>query len=423
MTKLVSVLGAGHLPEEAAPYFAGARLFGGKKKCGGIRPIAVGNITRRLISKCYSFALSDKAAQLLAPFQLGVGVRGGCEALVHTVRALMDDPNTSPDTCCLLQVDLINAFNKADRATAFREVRRLFPELARWFESTYGTQAELIFGEAVILSCDGFHQGDPLACLFFALVLHPIILRISAEVPDLLLNGWFLDDGALMGKLDDLSRAVNIIRQQGPTRGLYLSTSATTPWPKSTIWSPGHPTTDPDPLGHGIPRIQDPGIILLGSPLGSHQFVHEKIHQKIEKIHELTQMLPLIKDPHSEFVLLRSCFSLPKIVFLMRSTDPTQHQDLWATFDDMIRDTLNQILGSSINDKQWGQAQLPVAMGGLGLRGAVDHSAGAYVSSVNASESLKEGLLSHGNVQVDITNAMALLRGKVGRLAPEEVAG
>ena len=70
----------------------------------------MGNITRRLVSKCFSFALADKAAQLLAPFQLGVGVRGGCEALVHTVRALMEDPNISPDFCCLLQVDLINAF-------------------------------------------------------------------------------------------------------------------------------------------------------------------------------------------------------------------------------------------------------------------------------------------------------------------------
>ena len=60
-------------------------------------------------------------------------------------------------------------------------------------------------------------------------------------------------------------------------------------------------------------------------------------------------------------------------------------------------------------------------MGGLGLRGAADHSAGAYISSVHASESLKEGLLPHGNVQVDITSAMGLLREKVDELAPEQV--
>ena len=135
----------------------------------------------------------------------------------------MEDPNISPDTRCLMQVDLINAFNRVDRATAFREVRRLFPELARWFESTYGTQAELLFGEAVIKSCDGFHQGDPLACLFFAVVLHPIILKISSEVPGLLLNGWFLDDGSLVGKLEDLSAAANII--------IPLKDFFSPPWP------------------------------------------------------------------------------------------------------------------------------------------------------------------------------------------------
>ena len=335
----------------------------------------------------------------------------------------MEDPNTSQDTRCLLQVDLINAFNRVDRATAFREVRRLFPELARWFESTYGTQAELMFGEAVIRSCDGFHQGDPLACLFFAVVLHPIIMKIASEVPDLLLNGWFLDDGSLMGKLDDLSTAVNIIRQEGPAKGLFLSTSATSPRPKSTIWCPSLPSPDLDPLNQGIPRIQDPGIVLLGSPIGSHQFVQDKIERKIQQVHQLTQSLPLIKDPHSEYVLLRSCFSLPKIVFLLRSTDPTHHQDLWATFDDLIRDTTTQILGSNIDDKQWAQAQLPVAMGGLGLRGAVEHSPGAFISSVFACENLKEGLLPHGNVQLDITSAMALLRGRtVDELPQEELA-
>ena len=51
VTKIVNVLAAGELPEEAAPIFSGARLYAGNKKCGGIRPIAVGDIIRRLVSK------------------------------------------------------------------------------------------------------------------------------------------------------------------------------------------------------------------------------------------------------------------------------------------------------------------------------------------------------------------------------------
>ena len=415
ITKLVNVLAAGNLPEYAAPYFTGARLFAGNKKCGGVRPIAVGDIIRRLVSKCFSWALAEKAAGLLAPFQLGVGVRGGCEALVHTVRAIMEDLDTQLDNSNVLQVDIINAFNTADRATAFRDVREHFPEVARWLEATYGTQAELIWGDMVIPSCKGFHQGDPLACLFFSVVLHPIIKRIAEEVPDLLLNGWYLDDGVQVGKLADLSKVIHILLQDGPARGLILSTQATIPShkkAKSTIWCPALDIPDMDPLDLGVPRIQEHGIILLGSPVGSHTYVKDKIQEKIQAVKDIIHHLPLLQDPHSEFVLLRSCFSLPKTMFLLRTTQPS-HQDLWATFDDLIRDSLTHILGSGLNDQQWSQAQMPVAMGGLGLRSAETHSAGAYISSVLSSEILKQGLLPHGNVDIDLVPAISLLGTKI----------
>ena len=108
ITKLVNVLAAGDLPNEAAPFFCGARLYGGKKPSGGIKPIAI----RRLVSKCFSFSLAEKAARLLAPFQLGLGVSGRREAFVHTVRAVLDNPNTPQDSRCVLQADLIIAFNR-----------------------------------------------------------------------------------------------------------------------------------------------------------------------------------------------------------------------------------------------------------------------------------------------------------------------
>ena len=428
VTKMVNVLAAAAIPDEAVPFFCGARLYAGNKKSGGIRPIAVGDIIRRLISKCYSYALSEKAAQLLAPYQLGVGVRGGCEALVHTVRALLEDPDQPADSCCFLQLDLINAFNRVDRATMFREVRNLFPELAKWIEITYGHQAELIFGEAIILSCQGVHQGDPLACLLFAVVLHPIIKRIAEEVPDLLLNGWFVDDGGGAGRLGDLSRMVDIILQDGPAKGLVLSTASTTPRgkePKSTIWCPylAHPTLDPLP-GLGIRRILESGMTLLGSPIGSSSFVQSRVLEKIEAVKNITTHLPLIQDPHSEFSLLRSCFSLPKMMYLLRTTVPSHNLDSWQLFDSMIRDTLTHILGSAVDNVQWSQAQLPVAMGGLGLRSAKDHAAGAYITSVLSSEILKEGLLPHRNIDIDLAPATLLLNTKVQEeITPDELVG
>ena len=87
---------------------------------------------------------------------------------------------------------------------------------------------------------------------------------------------------------------------------------------------------------------------------------------------------------------------------------------------DLIRDTLKHLLGSAIDSKQWAQAQLLVAIGGLGLRGTVDHSAGAYISSVFAAEALKEGLLTHGNTAIDLISAKELLSEKLLEVIPEE---
>ena len=112
VTKLVTALVAGYLPEGAAPYFSGAVLFGEKKKCEGIRPKAVATL-----------------------------------------------------------------------------------------------------------------PADPFAFLFFAVVFHPIIMKITSEVPDLLRYVWFLEDGTLMGKEEEMSRTVNIIRHNSPANGhiLYIS--------------------------------------------------------------------------------------------------------------------------------------------------------------------------------------------------------
>ena len=91
VTNLVNLMAGGSVPDAVAPYLCGANLFGAKKKCGGVRPIAVGNLLRRLTSKCFSFALADRAATLLGPHQLGVGIRGGIEAIIHTVREVLQD--------------------------------------------------------------------------------------------------------------------------------------------------------------------------------------------------------------------------------------------------------------------------------------------------------------------------------------------
>ena len=391
LTRLVNVMAAGGVPAEVAPFLAGARLHAALKKDGGIRPIAVGNLLRRLVGRCCSTRLQEKASAYFSPHQLGVGVRKGCETILHSTRKVLE---VDPSLWCL-QIDFINAFNLVNREAAFKEVLESFPEILAWVSTCYSQDSHLLFGSTTLLSQCGFHQGDPLAALLFSLVLQAIINLIQERVPSLKVNAWFLDDGTLVGTIEELKAVVDLVREEGPQRGLILSTAATSAPapPKSTIWSPGHVGGAEDPLNRGLERVKEEGVILLGAPMGSPAFVAEKVKLKVAKVEEITSLLPLLEDPHTEFSLLRSCLSLPKISFLLRTVDTSVHTDLLQSFDRVTREGLTRILGSPLDERAWCQAKLPVALGGLGLRGAEDHAPAAYAASYLSSQLLMQSLL------------------------------
>ena len=62
------------------------------------------------------------------------------------------------------------------------------------------------------------------------------------------------------------------------------------------------------------------------------------------------------------------------IMYTVRTTDPSNHQLCWQKW-------------------QWQQAQLPAALGGLGLSAARDHAPAAYTTSLLSSQDLKLRIL------------------------------
>ena len=72
-----------YVSQEVAPFLFRANLFAVIKKSGGYRPVAVGDILRRLTSKVIMREVAGPGAHMLRPLQFGVGVRGGCKAVVH----------------------------------------------------------------------------------------------------------------------------------------------------------------------------------------------------------------------------------------------------------------------------------------------------------------------------------------------------
>ena len=128
---------------------------------------------RRLVSKCLATSVCLLAFSLLAPLQMGVSVKGGCEAIIHATSHLM---SSSPaDLHWTLLLNFSNAFNSINREAMFVELRQRLPGLSAWMESSYSRQPLLHLGGDCIHSCCEVQQGDPLGPLGFALTLHPIV--------------------------------------------------------------------------------------------------------------------------------------------------------------------------------------------------------------------------------------------------------
>lgn len=91
-------------------------------KCPGVRPIGIGEISRRVISRAIARVLSDDIQAAAGPLQLCAGHQSGCEAAVHAMRTLFNDPETE----AIIMVDATNAFNSLSRQNALRNIHHLY---------------------------------------------------------------------------------------------------------------------------------------------------------------------------------------------------------------------------------------------------------------------------------------------------------
>ena len=141
-----------------------------------------------------------------------------------------------------------------------------------------------------------------------------------------------------------------------------------------------------------IPLSQE-GFVLLGAPVGSDSLCQLDAMKRVEKIRDIISLLPDLGDSQVEFTLLRSCLSLPKFVFLLRTCPLPVIQDAIEAFDVVLRSAVSEIVGAQLSDWSWLKATLPVSLGGIGVRLASSYAASAFISSVSQSSSLIVQLL------------------------------
>ncbi|GKB04677.1 putative reverse transcriptase domain-containing protein [Tanacetum coccineum] len=280
-------------PMMLGEYIGSAPLTPLVKPGGGIRPIAVGTIWRRLVSKVSATLIGHSLDGYLDGLQFGVGVPEGGEAIIHAINCLVEDRGDDVGLSMLL-VDFQNAFNLVDRTIMLEEVRLRCPAISRWVEFCYSSPARLYYGEHFLWSCQGVQQGDPLGPLLFSLVLHPLICKIRDSF-NLCLHAWYLDDGTIVGDTLVVGKVLELITEDGPRCGLHLNIDKT-----ELFW----PKEDPRSRLEGVfpPNISRPlhGVKLLGGPVSvDADFSSALVMKRVSKTIGILDTVAKINDPQS----------------------------------------------------------------------------------------------------------------------------
>ena len=237
----------------------------------------------------------------------------------------------------------------------------------------------------------GFSRATHWGPLGFALALHPLVEKINEQVPGLVINAWYLDDGTLRGSARYLQAALTIIEGEGPALGLHLNRA------KSLLYIPEGASPTTNPLPPDIPTTSE-GFVHLGSPIGS-PFSESVILRRVKKVETALSRLPDLLDSQMETTLLRSCLSLPKVAFALHTCPPEYIANASKVFYSAIRASLSDITGCPLPDWSWEKATLPSSLGGLNLRLASIHAPAAFIGSLIRCQDLISRVLGQTPIE------------------------
>ena len=150
------------------------------------------------------------------------------------------------------------------------------------------------------------------------------------------------------------------MEEDGPAGGLRLNRA------KSLLFIPDDVVSSCDCLPPDVP-ITRSGFCLLGIPIGPPEFCESSTLRRVEKIRMAVSRLHDLEDSQMETTLLRSCLSLPKFNFALRTCPPSAIQVSTAAFDNLMRDSLSDLAGGPVSDWSWLKASLPSSFGGLNV--------------------------------------------------------
>lgn len=371
---LCGMMLAGKAPGQS--FLCSSHLIALNKADGGLRPIAIGESIYRV---CMKVILKHTfKTDYLAPYQFGVGSKGGVEPIVRAVQRAAEGLTEQAFTH-LTSLDFSNAFNTVDRKDIAAAVRRHASPLFRAAKWAYDKPARLIFSAhdgqepPTILSSQGVRQGDPLGPLLFSLAIRPLLHDLTTSLgPDCTLLAY-LDDIYILSKSPEtLNKVARFFETNGGNLKLNLA--------KSSIQS--------------LSDVKLTGTKMLGSFVGPTVGRARFLSAKIDKLEAKVQKLVDLPSQHS-LLLLRQCIQ-QDLRHLQRTLKSDDLNEQWARLDAVIWDAAARIRaaqGERDSERDREVFRLPVKLGGLGLLSHQDCAPLAFATASESSDLLLSSLL------------------------------
>ena len=113
------------------------------------------------------------------------------------------------------------------------------------------------------------------------------------------------------------------------------------------------------------------------------------LDEKIKDLEEISDVIDKL-DAHYGFYLLKNCFSMPKLLYFLRTSPCFLQNNFLERYDKLLRNSF-KVPNVKMDDNQFLQAVLPAAKGGLGVSSARLLALPAFLASaVGAKDALSE---------------------------------